>query len=345
MIWGKINEIIGGVTILLLLTLTDGIAQDAQSSQMYSMPMHLNPAYTGSSDFSNAYFNSRIQYPEIAYPYTSIRFAADYSLYKIPSGVGLIMSHEKTGPGNLSKTSIGALYSYFFKVNKDWELRTGIRASAVFQKTAFANYIFGDQISSNGSFLGSSQEDLSVGESIIYPDIQLGALIQNEAAWFGIAVDHITEPDQSFFEGESKLPRHYSVHAGYKFGFINANGRILKQLKEFSITPMALFWAQGRFKRLELGTHFVYEPLMLGFWYRGIPIGNNEAGYLNQDALVFLVGFYTSSFTIGYSYDFIISPLGPSAGGAHEITFKIDFGFYAMGSKKSYRKRWPNPRL
>jgi type IX secretion system PorP/SprF family membrane protein len=341
----KVIKILTGTSIFMLISFLEIMAQDAQSSQLYSMPMHLNPAYTGSSEFSNAYFNSRIQYPEISYPFTSMRFAIDYSFYKIPSGVGLIMSREKTGAGNLSKTSIGGLYSYYFKVNRDWELRTGVKAAAIFQNTDFGNYIFGDQISDNGSFQGSSQENLSNGESIIYPDIQLGALIQNDAAWFGISVDHITEPDQSYFSGESKLPRNYSIHGGYKFGFINANGRVLKQLKEFSITPMALFWMQGAFKRLELGTHFVYEPLMIGFWYRGIPIGNNEAGFLNQDAVVFLLGFYTSSFTLGYSYDYTISPLGTSAGGAHEITFSIDFGFYAMGTKKSYRKRWPNPRL
>ena len=331
---------------LQFLIAMDSYGQDAQSSQIYSMPMHLNPAYTGSSEFSSAYFNYRIQYPEITYPYISSRFAVDYSFHKIPSGVGLIMTYDKTGPGDLTKTKIGGLYSYYFNINRDWELRTGVSASAVFQSTNFSNYIFGDQISANGTFQGSSLENLSGKETIIYPDINLGALLHNEAAWIGLAVDHITEPDQGFIEGtDSRLPRKYSIHGGYKFGFINANGRVQKGLKEFSITPMALFWMQSAFKRLELGAHFVYEPLMVGFWYRGIPIGTNPAGTLNQDALVFLLGFYTHGFTIGYSYDYLISSLGQAPGGAHEITLTVDFGFYTLGKKSSYQRRLPNPKL
>ncbi len=321
------------------------LAQDSEASQIYSVPMHLNPAFTGSSDFSSAYLNYRIQYPEINYPFVSARFAIDYSFHKIPSGVGLIMSYDRSGPGDLRKTSVGALYSYYFNINRDWEVRAGAKAEAVFQSTNFSNYIFGDQISANGTYQGTSQEGLSGSETIIYPDFQLGAVMHNDAAWFGIAVDHIAQPNQSFMDGDSRLPRKYSLHAGYRFGFINANGRVQKGLKEFSITPMALLWMQSSFKRLAHGAEFVYEPLMVGFWYRGLPLGTNPAGTGNQDALVFLLGFYTQGFTIGYSYDYTISTLARNSGGAHEISVAVDFGFYTMGKKSSYRKRWPNPRF
>ncbi len=336
----------GTILLLLsLLTFQQTFAQDAQSSQIYSMPMHLNPALTGNEEFSSGYFNYRIQYPEATHPYYSMRFAADYAFAKKPMGVGVIMSHDRSGPGNLSRTWIGGLYSYRMKINKEWRLRTGVNASAVFQSSNFDNYIFGDQISDNGNFIGASQENLSGKETIIYPDVHLGAYAHNGAAWFGLTVEHITQPNQSFMDGDSRLPRKYSVQAGYKFGFINANGRVLKQLKEFSITPMLLYWMQSSFRRLELGAHFVYEPIMLGFWYRGIPIGKNEFGYLNQDALVFLFGVYTRDIQFGYSYDYLISPLGQAPGGAHEITLKINFGFYRMGLRSNYNKRIPNPRL
>ena len=271
------------VALLILMNATCLLGQDAQSSHSYWLPMHLNPSLTGTSELSLGYFNYRIQYPEIAYPYISSRFAIDYAMHQVPSAIGFIVTSERSGAGNLNRTDIGATYAYFFNVNKEWEIRTGVKASAVFQSTQFSQYLFGDQISSDGTFSGNTSENLSAGENLLYPDFSLGALAHNNAAFFGLAVDHITTPNQSFFGGDSRLPRKYTFHGGYKFSYINANGRIMKGLKEFSITPMGLFQIQGPAKKLELGLELLYEPILIGFWYRGIPIGNNQAGFFNQE--------------------------------------------------------------
>jgi len=61
---------------------------------------------------------------------------------------------------------------------------------------------------------------------------------------------------------------------------------------------------------------------MFGFWYRGVPFfGEDPKG----DAISFLVGYKLDQLRVGYSYDFTISNLVSSTGGAHEISITYEF--------------------
>ena len=55
---------------------------------------------------------------------------------------------------------------------------------------------------------------------------------------------------------------------------------------------------------------------------RGIPFYKEV---FNRDAFTVLVGIKTRSMNIGYSYDFTISKLITSTGGAHEISMSYAF--------------------
>jgi len=50
----------------------------------------------------------------------------------------------------------------------------------------------------------------------------------------------------------------------------------------------------------------------------------NIIGTVQQDAIIFSSGIYLGNLTVGYSYDFTISPLSTSAGGAHEVSLVYD---------------------
>ena len=55
----------------------------------------------------------------------------------------------------------------------------------------------------------------------------------------------------------------------------------------------------------------------------------SKYGNPNRESLVMLMGYKQDNFSIGYSYDLTLSKLGPSAGGAHElsIAYLLDFDF------------------
>ena len=82
-----------------------------------------------------------------------------------------------------------------------------------------------------------------------------------------------------------------------------------------------LYKKQESIEQLDLGVYWHKSPLVLGFWYRGIPPFNSKIG----DAVVFLVGYKTPQFNIGYSYDFTVSDLLVHARGSHEISMSFKF--------------------
>jgi hypothetical protein len=90
---------------------------------------------------------------------------------------------------------------------------------------------------------------------------------------------------------------------------------------------------QGKFYQTDVGLYYYKYPLVFGLWYRGVPLVTSQAG----DALIALVGFKTDVFQIGYSYDFTISNLIASTGGAHEISIVYEFTSFTTGSKRKYR--------
>lgn len=109
----------------------------------------------------------------------------------------------------------------------------------------------------------------------------------------------------------------FSFFGGFQ---IIRQGKLLKPIDE-TVSLAYLFRLQQNKKQLDIGLYWNKVPLVLGFWYRGIPPFNSERG----DALAMLVGFKMKGFSIGYSYDFTISNLVSSTHGAHEISLSLDF--------------------
>lgn len=79
---------------------------------------------------------------------------------------------------------------------------------------------------------------------------------------------------------------------------------------------------QSQFRQLDLGVYWYRDPLVVGFWYRGIPLYKEV---FNRDAVTALIGIKTRHLNIGYSYDFTISKLVTNTGGSHEISLGYTF--------------------
>ncbi|MEM7381151.1 MAG: type IX secretion system membrane protein PorP/SprF [Bacteroidota bacterium] len=150
------------------------------------------------------------------------------------------------------------------------------------------------------------------------------------------------------FSGNSPLPRKISVHGGYKIPLRTAykKGETAGG-RERSISPTFNFRKQGRFDQLDIGTYFTFSPMIFGIWYRGIPIQKSEAGGLNSEAIIGMIGVMQKRFTLGYSFDYTISNLGIGSGGAHELslTYTFKWGDPRKPSRDIRELRCPVPYI
>lgn len=315
------NLLIG--LFLLVVAFENAKAQDPQFSQFYSAPLYLNPAYTGTGPKAHHRFvaNYRNQWPAIPNAFETYAFSYDYYHRKLNSGFGLMITTDKAGSANLKATNIGLLYSYKIHLSNKWVVTPGIHFSYTKRSIDYTKLIFGDQLELGRNELYPTQEfDASMGNG--YIDFGSGLLIYNKNVWFGASAYHLNEPNHSLVDQEDKLHTKYSIHAGYKIPLYYGP----KGMKKMSsLAPSFIYKKQGAFDQLDLGMHFQYDPIMAGFWYRGIPVAENGEGRTNQDAITFLFGLKFDEFQIGYSYDITISNLGPSSGGAHEVSLIYQF--------------------
>jgi type IX secretion system PorP/SprF family membrane protein len=313
-----------------------GQAQDPQLSQFYAAPLLISPAFAGVNSTSKVNFNYRNQWPnlEANYQYTSI--TADLSLGKFNSGLGIIATTDKQF-ANLKTTSLGLQYAYHIDLSPDQTLSMGMEGAYVNRGLDMSNLIAGDQITnllSSGGF-GSTSDPLlsSMNNQRAYVDLSVGGLLNTKNYWIGVAAHHINQPNKSLISStEEILATKFSVQMGTKItlqeNFYEADS-YEERNSEKSLSPVVHYKQQGDFKQLDMGAYLTWSPMVLGLWYRGIPIAKSKLGNPNRESIVALIGYRQDNFSIGYSYDVTLSQLGPAAGGAHElsIAYLLDFDF------------------
>jgi type IX secretion system PorP/SprF family membrane protein len=311
--------------ILLLMLSIQVYAQDPQFSQYYNAPLYLNPAFAGTGANTRLVFNFRSQWPGISSttPYVTTAFSFDHNIESINSGVGLMVTRDRQGTGKLTSTDVSLFYSYQVNISKKWTFRPGLQATLVSRNVNYAGLVFSDQLSDNGPN-GNPSNDKIAGESAsrLYPDISGGALIYSDIFWLGLSAHHLNKPDQSFGGNKFSLPIKTSLQAGMRIPF--GKQSIKKGYStidvERSILPSVNFKSQGKFNQLDLGIYMIYEPMMFGVWYRGIPLKIFE-GIPSNESVIFMGGIHYHKFSFGYSYDLTVSQLAlRNSNGAHEIS-------------------------
>lgn len=323
----KVSKIISFVA-LFYGTITLFYAQDMQFTQFNAASLYLNPAFTGSTiqhRFASSYRN---QWPGIPGNFSNYLFAYDLNLSELNSGVGVLFGREVAGTGNLGTTEVGLLYSYHFKINHKIYIQPGIKFNFVTRSIDFSKLIFNDQLASSG---GATAEDVDLN-SVSYVDITSGILAYSQKFWFGMAFNHINQPNQSLTQDESPLYMKFSTHGGYKFEL--PTGASSKETSYLNL--IFQYKAQQKFDQLDLGFYYTRNPFVLGLWYRGIPLLKSTDNVLNQDALAIVTGYTFSEYNLsfGYSYDVTISKLFVNTAGSHEISI-----IYEVASKSKKRKR------
>ena len=298
-------------------------AQDPQFSQYYAAPLYLNPALVGIHQQASFGVNYRNQWPNIQGNFETYSFYIDNHFEDQYSSLGLIFTTDHAGLAGLRSNTIGLQYAYQLQLNYRWTFRPGVEASYVMRDINFGNLTFGDQFDQTGLVNPVSAEILNTGERTNFFDLAFGGIFFDPKMWIGGAVHHLTEPNQSLTGDVAKLPRRISIHGGYRILF-NKSVRPAQGERERSLTPTFNYKTQGDFDQLDVGAFVTLEPLLIGAWYRGVPI-RKVNGVTNSEAIIFMLGLKQDRTAFGYSYDYTISDLGIGTGGAHEISFTYFF--------------------
>lgn len=310
---------------LTILFGAEAIAQDPQYSQYYAAPLYLNPAMAGSELTGRVGFNYRNQWPGIDAQFTTFSAFYDTYLPQYNSGVGLMVMQDTEGASKLRSTTISGVYSYELKLGRNAYFRPGFQASYIRREIGFfENLIFANQINPAEPFgdLLTGMPIQGLGEPVNMLSISAGGMFFTENFWLGGSVHHLNQPNQSFLDGISPLPRKYSFHTGYRISLGKGSIRqdFTHMRKERYFTPTINYKRQGPFEQLDLGGYFYVEPLVFGVWYRGLPYKPVQ-NQTNRDAVVVMVGLsLMSGLNVGYSFDYTVSQLGIQSGGAHELS-------------------------
>ena len=316
------------IYILLITVIMIGMrvsAQDVQFSQYYAAPLYLNPALAGINQIGRAGINYRSQWPGVDASFETFSAYIDNNWDEKNSSLGLLFTSDLAGIGSLRATEVALQYAYQARLNPFWTFRPAFQVSYASRSIDYTRLIFGDQLDNNG-LTGNPTNESFAGNSTSYFDLGLGGIVFSEQSWLGLAVHHLLEPNQSLGTGTSELPRKISIHGGYKIPLRTDYKRgETASGKEKSVSPTFNYKAQGQFQQLDLGAYFTYSPVIFGMWYRGIPLTKNIANGSNSEAIIAMIGLTRNQFNFGYSFDYTLSDLGISSGGAHEISMTYTF--------------------
>jgi len=325
------------VSFLILSSLCNYCsAQDPHLTQFYAAPTFLNPAFAGANACSRFSTNYRNQWPGISNGFVTYVTSFDHSIPTLNSGIGLLFVNDKAGTGELRTTSFSGQYSYEVMLTRKWAARMGVEGSYNIHDINIYKLVFGDQISRGNA--PTSVETLPRNKTS-YMDFASGLLLYSYNMWYGFSVHHLNQPNQSLDAGTSILPMEFSFHGGIKIPVGSSRGTKKLNYKE-SISPAINIERQNKYNQMDIGLYYTYSVLMIGAWYRGIPLEKSYQQNINNDAFAILVGLTTGRFKTGYSYDLTVSRLVSATGGAHEVSLS-----YQLCDFKKLKKKKKRPGL
>lgn len=296
---------------VFLLTVTRVSGQDAAFSQFYANPVYLNPALAGNIICPRLALNYRNQYPALGGNYVTYNAAADMYVNAVSGGMAVIATSDMTGP--LASFSANAVYSYHLKITEKLKMNAALQAGYFQYRLNWEQLVFEDMIVPGTGEIVSGNETQPAKLNIGDIDFSTGMVLgYDERFYLGAAAHHITNPDLSFYEGNiSRLATRFTIHAGAIFSLKQELAG--RENDKLSISPNIVYMQQGDFHQLNSGMYVNFYPFTTGLWLRH--------NFDNPDALIVLLGFQQPEFKIGYSFDFTVSKMGLSAGGAHEVSF------------------------
>lgn len=295
--------------IVCIISVVTGYGQDANFSQYNNSRLNTNPAFTGTDSALVIAVNARLQWPSAGEPYEAVNFSVDKYIRALRGGLGISYLYDYQMQGAYIKARIELNYAPHFELFKHKLVLIPAIQFAYFEnKLDFSKLTFGDQIDERRGFIYNTNEIPGVGTKANV-DLSAGLLLYTDRYFGGIAIHHITQPDEGIV-GPSPLPMKITIHTGANLVLKNDS------TTKFILSPTLLYMQQQNFHMLLPGITAKYKCISLGISYR------------NEDAFITTLAFQNRFLRVGYSYDYTTSSLlNKNTGGSHEIglTWFINF--------------------
>ncbi|MGQ1786550.1 PorP/SprF family type IX secretion system membrane protein [Saccharicrinis sp. GN24d3] len=301
------------LVILSLVRVSNVQAQDASFSQNYASPLYLSPSFTGLTEGSRMTLHYRDQWPSIPGTYRTLAFAFDHYMADYNSGVGVQFYRDDSGGGLLVKQNIGLLYAYEIYVNDNVMVRPGLQFKLAQSFIDPTKGTTSDAYDNYGNLIDQTALDVD-RDKLNRFDAAASVMIYSNFYWAGVTADHLVRNNEAFTDVTSDTNLKITAFGGYKW--VYKEGR--RRMPDQSITFAFNYRKQADFNQLDVGAYWVYNPIELGLWYRGLPNANAE-GLGNQDAMIAIFGLHLGQMRLGYSFDLTTSDLTGS-GGSHEFS-------------------------
>lgn len=321
----KTNQLKTALLFCCLTAAGSVMAQDYHLSHYDAAPLYLNPALTGmSKDIRGDYritSDFRSQWKSLGIKQFKTFYAGyDMNIIKKEErfGVGGYIINHRAGIGQFNTFSIMTSGSY--DITKGYRnphvFKTGIQLGLLNKAFNDGNFTFNEQYNSSTGEFDQSMDDLENFQktSIFRFDAAFGLYykyLDPEEKYIpsvGLALQHVTMPNESFTSYKSKLPIRYTFHTDCK----------IKINEKWDITPKVLFMMQARATEFNFGAQGSYKiddnfKVLPGIWYR------------NKDALVLDLAFQFTNNYLRFSYDINTSYLDTWTGGrgAFEVSLVL----------------------
>jgi len=271
-------------------------AQEEPHFSLYKYNMHvINPAYAGSTEFTNISLNVRKQWLGLDGAPTTNSFYVD-SPFSDRAGVGLSIVNDQYSI--IKETQFYADFSYKLDFGFDNALYLGIKAG--------------------GSILNIDYESLSLSNDPLFannltkfnPNIGIGAYYKTENFWAQLAVPRILT--STWVESDANTPvvgkstRHYYIGGGTKYfvgSYMTANTAVMAKM------------AKGVPTSIDISGSLIYDEKF-------------EAGlsYRFKESLGAMVSVKPSDWLfIAYAYEYTTTPIKAFTNGTHEIMVRFSF--------------------
>lgn len=332
----RLNVIIIISFVSLFVCNLNALAQDLHFSQLHVVPLHTNPANTGTSEadfrFMNLYRN---QWRKIDVPFNTLQFTADkkIKMFGRQFGLGGLVLYDESSSLYLNALNLYISLSHAFYYRKN---RFTVALQPGFVNKQFDNrrITFASQFNEGSEEFDPSfpsNEDF-LNNKLSYFDLNAGVLWQSRIkTWkpaLGFAINHINRPVESFYSGNdsSRVALKYTFH-----------GQMYIPIKsKFSFEPQFIYTTSNGATDFVFGAMSAFYPLKDNIAVRKLyAISNFRVNPVQTvDALIIGVGMQYMNFDVCISYDFNVSSLREATrySGGFEISLVY---IYQPGLNKS----------
>ncbi len=323
--------------------------QDIHFTQFNESPLTLNPASTAATVDMRAILNYRTQWKSVTVPYqtygASFEFKARlmqwakvdpghrtgyFSKAKNNLAFGFNFFRDKAGDAAMGTTQANLSVATHLAVSPNSSIGLGIQGGIVQRSINYAQVRWDNQYNGTSYNAALPSGETNIPSNFIYGDYSAGiqwnygkgemyiAANNEMKANLGLAVYHVSQPNQSFVGDKDKLFTKFAFHGGLVYGIQNSN---------VLLAPSFMYLRQGPQQELNIGSMVKYK-LHENTKYTGFKqasVVSIGAFFRAKDAVALVAQMEINKFAIGFSYDVNLSGLKTvsSGRGGFEVTLRF----------------------